>query len=84
LFIADSQTSEFWIGPCDNFQGNFGFRTPWLKPGDYRVQMRICNAGVLDNVEYAAVLRVADIFPSPKRGNLDGAVLPDFTYSQQE
>ena len=77
---ADSQTTDFWFGPCANFEGQFSFRTPWLKPGDYRVQARVCNAGVLDNAEYAATLRIVDIFPYPKRGNLDGAVLPDFNF----
>ena len=78
---ADSETTEFWFGPCDGFKGQLSVRTPWLKPGDYRVQMRVCNAGVVDAVEYGATLRVIDIFPYPKRGNMDGDVLPDFSYT---
>ncbi len=84
LLHADSQTTDFWFGPCDKFEGGFAFRTPWLKPGDYRVEMRICNAGVMDNAECAATLHVVEIFPYAKRGNLDGIVLPDFNFFHAE
>ncbi len=81
LLQADSETTGFWFGPCESFEGQISLRSPWLKPGDYRVQLRICSAGVLDNVEYAAILRVIDVFPYVKRGNLDGVLLPDFRYT---
>ena len=81
---CDSRLVNFWIEPCDRFEGEFSVKTPWLKPGNYRVDMYICSAGVLDNFEQACSINVIDLMPYPSPGNPEatahGAVLCDFLY----
>jgi lipopolysaccharide transport system ATP-binding protein len=82
---CDSRLVNFWIDPCNHFEGEFSIRTPWLKPGNYRADMYICSAGVLDSFQQACPLNVAELLPYPSTGNNEatstGLVFGDFSYT---
>ena len=84
LIHADSRLTNFWIDPVGYFQGEFRIKTPWLKPGDYRLDLYICGSGILDRFEQACQLRVVDVLPYPWEGAGvaigHGSVLADFQY----
>jgi lipopolysaccharide transport system ATP-binding protein len=84
---CDSRMVETWIEPERMIRGKFSFRTPWLKPGDYRVEMFICSAGVLDRYEEACTLSVNPLLPYPAAGNdeatANGVVFCDFAYKTE-
>ena len=84
LLQCDSRLINFWINPCASFRGEFRIKTPWLKPGNYRIDLFICSAGVLDRFEQACDLNVIDLMPYPAAGNAEavvsGTVLCDFSY----
>ena len=81
---CDSRMVDYWIEPGDEHRGRFRFRTPWLRPGDYRVEMFICSAGILDRFEEACRLNVIPILPYPATCNEEairfGSVFGDFEY----
>ena len=83
---CDSRLVNFWIEPCDRFEGEFSVKTPWLKPGNYRADMYICSAGVLDNFEQACSMNVIDLTPYQSPGNAEatahGTILADFGYAR--
>ncbi len=85
LLQCDSRLVNFWLDPVEEFQGEFRFKTPWLKPGNYRVDMFICSAGILDRFEQACQIAVTDLAPYASAGTAEGtahcAVLADFSYS---
>jgi lipopolysaccharide transport system ATP-binding protein len=83
---CDSRLVGFWMEPCERFRGELAVRTPWLKPGEYRVEMFICTIGnITDRVEDACTLGVSDTFPYAEAISADGfaygVVLPDFSWS---
>ena len=81
---CDSRMVGHWIDADDECTGRFIFRTPWLKPGDYRVEMFICSNGILDRLEEACRLHVIPLMPYPAAGNSEamavGMVFADFAY----
>ncbi len=86
---CDSRLVGHWIdaagdGPAEH-AGRFTFVTPWLKPGDYRVELFICSSGVLDRFEEACQLHVIPLLPYPAAGNeeatRDGVVFSEFSYA---
>jgi lipopolysaccharide transport system ATP-binding protein len=83
---CDSRMVNFTIDAPDDFTGKFEFKTPWLRPGDYRVDLWVCCAGVIDRWEGACVLRVVPILPYPAAGNEEatrgGVVFSDFGYGE--
>ena len=88
ILQCDSRMVEHWIEPGERHEGTFTFRTPWLKPGSYRVDLFICSAGILDTVEHACQIEVLPLLPYPAAGNTEatanGAVFADFSYSAAE
>jgi lipopolysaccharide transport system ATP-binding protein len=82
---CDSRLVNFWIDPCDRFEGEFSIKTPWLKPGNYRADIYICSAGVLDSFQQACPLNVSELLPYPSTGNNEatstGLVFGDFSYT---
>jgi lipopolysaccharide transport system ATP-binding protein len=81
---CDSRLLDFYISPADEFGGEFRLRTPWLKPGDYTVDLRVCCYGVLDHFIRACVIRVVDVLPYPSHGGIEivsgGVVLADYEF----
>lgn len=85
---CDSRLVEFWMEADDEMSGEFVFRTPWLKPGDYRVDFFLCSSGILDRFENACRLHVMPLLPYSVAANAEathlGLVFPDFTYRSIE
>ncbi len=84
LAQCDSRMVGVWFDADEATDGHFSFRTPWLKPGRYRVEMFICSAGIVDRFEEACQLEVIPLFPYPAAGNEEatsnGMVFSDFAY----
>jgi lipopolysaccharide transport system ATP-binding protein len=85
--IAQCETRQCgWVVPTDR-TGRASFvlrmRSPWLKPGRYRVDMKIHRIGPwVDVFDGAAEFEVLDILPygfaAPSNSNEAGVALPDF------
>jgi lipopolysaccharide transport system ATP-binding protein len=68
----------------DEIDGIFRLRSPWLLPGDYLVDIAVCNAGVLDQVEDACSFSVLPMLPyaTPPEMHIAArdSVLPDYGF----
>lgn len=86
LVHCDSRMADHWIEPSPNFRGRFSFRTPWLKPGDYRVEFYVCCNGVIDQLEDACRFTVSTLLPYDVPANDEathgGVVFADFRYDR--
>ena len=86
ILQCDSRMSGHWIDAEDRYEGEFTLRTPWLRPGEYRVDMFLCNAGVLDSCEQACRLRILPLLPYPVPDNseatAEGVIFGDFSYAE--
>ncbi|MEM9882379.1 MAG: ABC transporter ATP-binding protein [Planctomycetota bacterium] len=82
---CDSRMVGHWLDADDAHEGTLTIRTPWLKPGSYRVDLTICSAGVMDRFEHACDLQVIPLLPYPAAGNTEatarGLVFADFDYT---
>ena len=82
---CDSRLLDFFVDPDAEYSGEFRLRTPWLKQGEYTVDLRVCCYGVLDHFLQACVLRVIDVLPYPHVGGTEviseGLVLADYDFS---
>ncbi len=83
----DSRLHGLTLPDADHFAGRLAFRTPWLKPGTYRVDLYICSAGarpIVDQWEGACAVCVSPLspyqFPVPPDAIAQGAVLSDFRW----
>ncbi len=82
---CDSVTVGTWyeVGP-DPVEGSFSLRTPWLRPGDYTVDVAVCNAGVYDEVYQACTFTVLPALPYPSPPSTEvidrDLVLPDYAF----
>ena len=83
---CDSRMTGVWFDAEAEQSGRFTFRTPWLKPGRYRVEMFICSAGVMDRFEEACTWEVIPLLPYAAAGNEEatsgGVVFADFGYGR--
>lgn len=82
---CDSRLVEFWLDGGEDYSGKLTIRSPWLKPGDYRVHLFLCSSGIIDHFEDACMVRVIPLLPykvaaNPETINL-GLVFADFTYN---
>ena len=81
---CDSRMVGHWIDAAEHIKGQITIRTPWLMPGNYRVDLFLCSAGVLDAFEQACTLNVIPLLPYPAAGNSEatchGVVFADFAY----
>jgi lipopolysaccharide transport system ATP-binding protein len=84
---CDSRMAGYWIEANARHEGRFTFRTPWLRPGDYRIEMFVCAAGVMDRVEEACYLHILPLLPYDTPGNEEatssGVVFANFTYAER-
>ena len=82
----DSRLVGFEIEPCEIFHGEFRLRGPWLKPGEYRLDMRACSFGVLDHFEQACIINISELMPYSAHGTAElayeGVILPDFGFTE--
>ena len=85
LLHCDSRMVGYWIDVGEVHVGAFLLKTPWLKPGRYRVDMFVCNAAIIDWFEQASAIEVAPILPYPAAGNSEamvhGIALADYAFS---
>lgn len=88
LLQCDSRMVSEHFKPAETVRGRFSFRTPWLKPGSYRVDFFLCSNGVLDRYENACTLNILALLPYPATYNPEatasGAVFADFSYTGEK
>jgi lipopolysaccharide transport system ATP-binding protein len=81
---CDSRMVGHWIEATGRFEGELTIKSPWLKPGSYRVDLYVCSSGILDWFEQACYLHVIPLLPYPAAGNAEatsnGVVFADFSY----
>lgn len=86
LVQCDSRMVGRWMEADDRYEGTFTLKTPWLKPGTYRMDLFVCNASILDKFEDACRLKVIPLLPYPSAGNSEatthGVVFADFAYEE--
>jgi len=84
LLQCDSRLVNHWLDADDFIEGELVIKSPWLKPGDYRVDLFICAAGIVDQFEQACTIHVIPLLPYPAAGNQEatanGVVFADFDY----
>jgi lipopolysaccharide transport system ATP-binding protein len=68
----------------ERLEGQFRLRSPWLKPGDYRLDLFICAIGIVDAWEGACTLTISPVLPYQNSVSEDGVkagiVFGDFTW----
>ncbi len=84
---CDSSTVGVWysVGP-EPIEAAFRLDSPWLRPGDYSVDVFVCNAGIYDEVEQACTFSVLPALPyaappPPEEVDRD-LVLPDYSFAE--
>jgi homopolymeric O-antigen transport system ATP-binding protein len=82
---CDSRLTGTWVDDCHAVAGHFRFTTPWLKPGNYRVDLFICITGqIVDAWEGACSLTISPVLPYPHSAGQDvtahGLVFADFAW----
>jgi lipopolysaccharide transport system ATP-binding protein len=85
---CDSRLVEAWVDDCARVAGRFQFTTPWLKPGDYRVDLFICLPfSIVDMWEGACSLTVSPVLPylnsAIENVTEHGLVFGDFAWETQ-
>jgi lipopolysaccharide transport system ATP-binding protein len=82
---CDSRLLGIMIDDFESITGRFQFTTPWLKPGNYRIDLSVCAGGILlDFWEGACFLTISQVLPYPCSASEDGTkyglVFGDFTW----
>jgi lipopolysaccharide transport system ATP-binding protein len=85
---CDSRLVGKLIRDCERYAGHFAFTTPWLKPGEYRVDLFICGGDrVIDSWENACSIIISPLFPYAHSVSTDGIseglVFADFSWSDR-
>jgi lipopolysaccharide transport system ATP-binding protein len=74
----------FWLDVTDEVRSRFVIRSPWFKPGTYRLDFFVCSMGIHDVCENACQLRVTPLLPYSEPASDEslthGVVLADFAY----
>jgi lipopolysaccharide transport system ATP-binding protein len=83
LFIIDSRTGGGLISPGKPIELSFVLRTPWLRPGEYRIDAFLWNSGIIDKWEDACRFGVSNSLPysgAVHENSINTSiVLPDFS-----
>jgi lipopolysaccharide transport system ATP-binding protein len=83
---CDSRLVNFLLSDGDSATGQLVLRNPWLKPGDYRVDLFICalGVGIVDRFDGATTFTVSPVLPYPNSASEEaaafGLVLSDFAW----
>lgn len=81
---CDSRLTGTWFDPAEEQHGSLRIRNLWLKPGNYVVDMFVCQSGVLDAWEGADTIEVLPSSPyretTSDEAMQHGLVLSDFDY----
>lgn len=83
---CDSRLVGKWFDPNHRHEGHLLIRDLWLKPGQYTVDVFVCQAGVLDAWEGAWRFEVLPDLPYPEftesSGTEKGLVFVNFDYKE--
>lgn len=83
---CDSRLVGSWFDPEFPHTGRLVIKDLWLKPGQYTVDVYVCQAGVLDAWEGAWRFEVLPDLPYPEftesSGTEKGLVFADFAYER--
>lgn len=81
---CDSRLTGGWFDPAVEQSGVLRIRDLWLKPGQYTVDMYLCQSGIFDAWEGADAFDVLPSSPYPETTSDEamktGLVLADFSY----
>ena len=84
LVTCDSRLMGHWLEASESYEGEFILKTPWLKPGRYRLEMFLCGANIIDRWEEACFFDVIPILPYPDPSHphaiTDGLMFADFDW----
>ncbi len=84
LAQCDSRLVGALLGDFEQLAGEFRLRSPWLKPGSYRLDLFICATGIVDVWEGACTINISPILPYQNSVSEDGVksglVFSDFTW----
>jgi lipopolysaccharide transport system ATP-binding protein len=85
---CDSRLSGFSVEDFPRISGNVRFTTPWLKPGNYRVDLMLGAHWTMDFWEGACSLTVSPVLPysnsSYPSASAHGLVFADFSFAASE
>jgi lipopolysaccharide transport system ATP-binding protein len=85
---CDSRLIGFSVEDCPRMRGQLRFRSPWLKPGSYRVDLAIGAVWTMDYWEGACSMLISPVLPYPKSATSDasahGLVFADFSWEASE
>jgi lipopolysaccharide transport system ATP-binding protein len=88
---CDSRLVHYELLPADHISGRLRLRTPWLKPGRYRVDLSIHSlphGQLLDETQGALWLEILPRLPYPGTTGHDvaagGSVFADFSYESRD
>ncbi len=88
LAQLDSRLLGLEVTAADTLDGQFEFCNPWLRPGNYRVDLYVCGATALDELVGACWIRVGPALPYPGPPNAHamevGLVFSDFNIKMGE
>lgn len=82
---CDSRLVGMWLSDAEVLEGTFTFRTPWLKPGAYHLDVAVCTVGrVVDDFAGACRFDISPILPYEFTLSADGTdkgtVFADFNW----
>jgi lipopolysaccharide transport system ATP-binding protein len=87
ILQCDSRVSGLWLDPAQEQKIALTIKEPWLKPGEYTVDLFVCSSGVLDAFEGAGRFEIHPVLPYPQavsdEGLDAGLVLADFDYERR-
>ncbi|MEV7973350.1 ABC transporter ATP-binding protein [Cellulomonas sp. NPDC089187] len=87
LLQCDSRVAGLWLDPSTEQKIALTIKEPWLKPGEYSVDLFVCSSGVLDSFEGAGRFEIHPVLPYPAavsdEGLDAGLVLADFDYERR-
>jgi lipopolysaccharide transport system ATP-binding protein len=85
---CDSRLLGFSVQDFPLIQGKLRFTTPWLKPGTYRVDLRVGAHWMMDIWEGACSLIISPVLPyahsSSPYASASGLVFADFSFEASE
>jgi lipopolysaccharide transport system ATP-binding protein len=83
LAQCDSRLGGQWFQPNERQEVELSITQPWLLPGEYRVDLFVCSAGILDAVEGACYFVVGPDMPYTG-GMIEDAVSRSLVLAQFE
>lgn len=87
ILQCDSRVTGLWLDPGTEQKIALTIKEPWLKPGEYSVDLFVCSSGILDSFEGAGRFEIHPVLPYPQavsdEGLDAGLVLADFDYERR-